>query len=703
MKRSSTYKLGKAPQRLCEFITSANGLSSDKALCLGAGADGTVYIGTDCGLNYTKADGTFGQFPCGEVNCIYSAPNGKVYFAAGSTLYCAENGKMAEVQQFDEKIVGISGDDRVFLVTASVMYELIDGKFVRFFGTDMPAESITCACGRIVSHSGKCLMIFAGKRKNWRCLFPEHSPMPEFKINCLAFDKTLGFLWMGTDKGVFIYDNRCSWFGHKEINALPEEEIYSIRFADDGRVVLGSAAGLIVMTKGKAKYLPATRWACEEKINDAICVGDAIWTATDSGVTRITEKEMTLKEKADYCFELTEKLYCRHEGFLCFLDNVKDGDINTGVPGISDNDGLWTHIYLAALCYCYAVTRDEKVLTAARRSMYAAAKLTKVTGIKGFTARAVRYEGDKNYGVGIDEGIDWCEWHKAPDGTCEWLGETSSDEMTGHFLGFSLYYDFCADEQEKEYIKEIICDIVDHILTHDYKLFDVDNKPTTWACWGPDDLNRNCMWMWEKGVNSLEILTFLKVAYHMSGDEKYKQEYLRLGLEEHYFLNIAQHKKEDGHVNHIDDNLGFLCSQVILRLEEDEAIRNYILMGLRHHWNYERVERNPMFNFIYGAFTDDVCDIDSAVEDLRSLPLDFVNRRIINSSRKNLAFDAEAEQWGGNPQLVAPLDIDERVFGYSDSNFYGVDGGNPVTAHCPSCYLLPYWMGRYFGLIEEDE
>lgn len=703
MKRTATYKLAKAPQRFCEFITAANGLASDKALCLGAGQDGTVFIGTDCGLNYTKADGSFGLFPCGAVSRIFTAKSGKTYFASGKVLYIAENGTIAEMQQFDEDITGISGDDRIFLTTASAIYELVEGAFVRYFGTEMPVEGLAAACGHIMTFSGKVLMIFAGKRKNWRCVFPDNSPMPLFKINCLAFDKTLGFLWMGTDKGVFIYDNRCTWFGHKEINALPEEEIFSIRFAEDGRVVLGSAAGLIVMNKGEAKHLPATRWACAEKVNDALCVGNDIWTATDAGVTKITEKEMTLKEKADYCYELTEKLYLRHEGFLCFLDNVKDGDINTGVPGISDNDGLWTHTYLAALCYCYAVTKDEKVLASARRCMNAMVKLTKVTGIKGFTARAVRYEGDKNYGIDLDKQIDWGEWHKAPDGICEWLGETSSDEMTGHFLGFSLYYDLCADEAEKALIREVICDIVDHILAHNFRLCDIDGLPTTWACWGPDELNRNCMWQWEKCVNSLEILTFLKVAFHMSGDEKYSREYMRLGQEEHYFLNIAQHKMEDGHTNHIDDNLGFLCSQVILRLEEDAAVRSYILMGLRHHWNYERIERNPMFNFIFGAFTGDVCDIDSAVDCLRSQPLDFVNRRILNTNRRDLVFGTEAEQWGGEPQLAAPLDIDERVFGYSDSNFFAPNGGNPATAHCPSCYLLPYWLGRYYGLIEEED
>lgn len=524
--------------------------------------------------------------------------------------------------------------------------------------------------------------------------------MPEFRINCVAFDKSLGFIWLGTDKGAFIYDNRNGWYGHKQINCLPEEEIFAIDITDDGKVILSTDAGLVIINNGAAKYLPATRWTCCEKVNDAIAVGKDIWTATDEGVTKISEKMMTLEEKANYCFDITEKYFVRTDGYVTGLDDIKNGDLSTGTPNITDNDGLWTHTYLGSLCYCYAVTKNEKVLEAARRSMHAMVKLCKVSGKKGFTARAVRYEGEEGFGT-IVENQDWAEWHVAPDGSCEWLGETSSDEMTGHFFGFSLYYDFCANEEEKALIREVLCDIVDHIIENNYRLCDVDDKPTTWAIWTPSELNGNSMWMWEKCVNSLEILTFLNVAYHVSGDEKYRKEFMRLAIDEHFLLNAAQHKKDDARITHIDDNLGFLCTATILRLEKDEAIRKYLLMGMKHHWDYERAERSPLFNLIYGAFTDDMCDIDSAIKSLRDMPTDFSGKRILNSKRRNLVYDTEQERWGEAPQLLVPLDYDEKVCYNYDTNPYETDWGNGHSTSSPSSYLLPYWLGRYYGLIEE--
>ena len=696
--RKGFYKSNRFPQKFCDYYYASNGLLSDKALCLAADKNGTVYIGTDCGLNFTKADGTFGSFACGSVDIIHDLGD-KAYFAGGKTLYVFCDGKIAEVQTFDEEIKGISGQNEAMVITSSMLYRFADGKYSPYYPADLPAQGLKISNGQLISFSGRALCIFAGKRKHWMNIYPEHSTMPEFKINCVEFDETLGFIWLGTDKGAYIYDNRSGWYGHNELNCLPAEEIFSIRFTDDGRVVLSSDAGLIVIKNGAAKYLPATKWACCEKVNDAIAVGNEIWTATDEGVTKITEKEMTLEEKADYCFELTEKYFVRREGFVTGLGGIKNGDISTGTPNITDNDGLWTHTYLGGLCDCYAVTKNEKVLEAARRSMHAMVKLTKASGIKGFTARAVRYEGDKGYGN--LESRDWSEWHKAPDGSCEWLGETSSDEMTGHFFGFSLYYDFCANDEEKALIREVICDITDHIIEHNYRLCDLDGKPTTWAIWTPSELNSNSMWMWEKCINSLEILTFLDVAYHVSGDEKYRNEFLRLAIDEHYLINAAQHKKHDARITHIDDNLGFLCTATILRIEKDEAIRKYLLMGMKHHWDYERNERSPLFNLIYGAFTDQMCDIDTAIKSLRDMTMDYSARRMLNSKRRNLVYDTEQEHWGEDPQLLIPLDFDEKICYNYDTNPYRTDWGNGTSTCSPSCYLLPYWFGRYFGLIEE--
>ena len=115
--RKGYYKSNKYPQRFCDFFSSANGLLSDKALCLAADSDGTVFIGTESGLNFTKADGTFGTFACGKVTNAH-ADGKNVYFSADKTIYLFNEGKISELQTFEEEITGISGKDTIFVITS---------------------------------------------------------------------------------------------------------------------------------------------------------------------------------------------------------------------------------------------------------------------------------------------------------------------------------------------------------------------------------------------------------------------------------------------------------------------------------------------------------------------------------------------------------------------------------------------------------
>ena len=243
--------------------------------------------------------------------------------------------------------------------------------------------------------------------------------------------------------------------------------------------------------------------------------------------------------------------------------------------------------------------------------------------------------------------------------------------------------------------------MVDHMIRNDYKLVDKDGLPTTWANWAPASLNHDNKWVEEKGVNSLELLSFLKTAYHMSGKEIYNKEYKNLIEKHHYMLNVAQHKIQDGHGCHIDDNLGFLSTVTLLRLEKDETLRSIIFMGLEHHWQYEKIERTPLWNFVYGAFTGRYCDVEAAVQTLRETPLSLIEYETVNSTRKKLVYETEQFDMDEPPQLKAPLPADERRVGRDDSNHFKADAGNGTSAEDGSFYLLPYWFARYYNLIKE--
>ena len=239
--------------------------------------------------------------------------------------------------------------------------------------------------------------------------------------------------------------------------------------------------------------------------------------------------------------------------------------------------------------------------------------------------------------------------------------------------------------------------MTDHILDHGYYLVDIDGKPTTWGVWAPEKLNDDPIWWPERGLNSLEILSHLKVAYHIVADPRYERAYNELIEKHHYAINTLLTKVPGG-VSH-DDQLLFLSYYPLLQLEQEPGLRTIFTSSLKRTWQPERVEASPLWNFIYGASTREPCDVEAAVEALREIPLDFIHWKTRNSHRADLKFDPELQRQGIK-QLVAPLCWTERLIHKWDKHPYLLDGGSDLGEGDPTVWLLPYWMGRHHRLIE---
>lgn len=704
-KNKSFYSSGSFKQRSRAFFTEKDGLPSNQVSCVLFDNSGCLWAGTAKGLAWFNGKkfmpATFpGKGAPSAVTMLFCDDTDRLWVGCGPKLYTCAAGKLSLHKDFGTKndVMDMAQHgEQFYMLTKGMLYRHDGTAWQPHRDTEGDVRKLAISQDMLYVSTDQMLSALEGKRPQWKGMHPLLSNMPKSKINALRFD-SLGYLWVGTDEGVFAYDNANYWIGPDEIDNLPAEKIAAIATDKQGGKYFASDNGVIVLDKGALKYLGATRWVPATDVT-ALAVsddGNAVWAATAEGLSCITTEMTTLKAKADHYLKITETHHKRGD-FVCGRRDIVNEDLTTGSVHISDNDGLWTGYFVACETYRFAVTGDKKALENARKSMNALLWLTRVTDIPGFTARAIRRPGEEGFGNGNKE------WHLTPDKSCEWKCETSSDEMVGHFLAFSLYYDMCANESEKKEISAAVCGMVDHMIKNNYRLVDKDGLPTTWACWAPEKLNHDDKWLWEKGVNSLEILSFLKTADHMSDSDVYDKEYKRLIKDHHYALNIAQHKMKDAHCCHIDDNLGFLSSVTLLRLEQDEMMRSLVLMGMEHHWQYERIERTPLWNFIYGAFTDRNCDIDIAVQTLRETPLSLIDYKIINSTREKLLWSTEQEFWGEDAQLVAPLPADERRVGRDDSNFFRADYGNGSSSEDGTFFLLPYWFARYSNLLKETD
>lgn len=685
------FRIGEYTQRITEHFELEGKISS-----IAVAQNGEIYACSENGLCRFK-DGEWNKLFSNQVfSKAYCDKKDRVFASLDKVLYEITGDGAKKVAEFEYPIVDLCGEDKLYVLTQhSLHVESAEG-FFTLQQMDQDEISLAVQGEKVCVASKTCLQRMEGKRRTWRCIFPAYSTMPEIHINVIAFDK-IGYLLVGADEGLFIYDYKSGWVGKNEISVLPSESVYSICVCDDGSFIVGTDAGAVHIKNGLAKYLPATRYAFSTNVTSLASLDGVLYTASEGGIVKISEKLMTLEEKSRLLFENTEKYFPRKPGFVTWVKSLDGKDCSHP----TDNDGLWTQSYLAGLAMWYAVTKDEEVLKAARRTKDAMLFLTRAPEIKGFTARAVRFPGEENWGTNLESDSIGNEWHRSSDGSYEWLGETSSDEMTGHYAGFYLYYDLCATEEEKAEICEAVCNITDHILDNDGYLIDKDGKPTSWACWNESALNLDNAWMWEKGVNSLEMLNFLKISYHMSGNERYNKKYQSLIKDHHFLINAAYHKRADGHSSHIDDNLAMLNTLSYLLVEKDPAIRQYLLMGLASHYEYEKIEGNPYYAFIYKGFTGAPCDVDTVVKALKDYPCDMKNRVMYNSNRRNIEMDYEPLEWYEEPHIKVPFAWDERPFATLGLRAFKVDGGNGITYENGMSFIFIYWLGRFLGIIEE--
>ncbi len=704
------YHVGTFLQPVRKFYTIADGLPSNNVRSLALDGQGRVYAATDKGL--AVLDGQQWQVESQEKVTLLFTDHSRNVWAATEGGVLRQNGKNWQREEnAPGGIVAMSEDDkgRLFAVTANHLYVRDKNGWTEIRNTQGTPRGI-CAYGdgELLVTTDVSLMGLWGKRPTWMSIPPTVDGLLSADTRAIVRLRSDGnhFL-IATDKGVNVYDGNKGWHRINGADGLPILDVTHAAVTpptpplDKGRTGgvswwLGTPVGVCYHRDGEWKYFASLRWLPDDKVQ-AIATADdgSAWVGTPKGISHIHFRPITLLEKAQVFHEAIEKRH-KYFGYVANCGLRQPGDLSQPFRHVTDNDGLWTAMYVAAECFRYAATKDPAAKEAAKKSMDALLRLESITGISGFPARAIRHKDEPGFGQDPSG-----EWHKTPDGEWEWKGETSSDEIDGHFFAFGVYFDLIDDEAERAKVRATCQRVMDHIMEHGYYLVDVDGKPTTWGVWAPEKLNDDPRWWQEHGLNSLELLSYLKVTHHLTGDEKYHRAYVELIQKHGYALNTINQKiTVPGEVNHSDDELAFLAYYSLMRHETDPHLRAIYTQSITRSWRIEQPERSPLWNFIYGGLTGKPCDVEGAVRTLKEIPLDLVIWGVRNSHRADLKWDENSGRFGER-QVIDPLPFDERPMMKWNGNPYRVDSvGNGTAEEDPTMYLLPYWMGRYHGLIE---
>ncbi len=357
-------------------------------------------------------------------------------------------------------------------------------------------------------------------------------------------------------------------------------------------------------------------------------------------------------------------------------------------------------------------------------------------------------------------------------------GDTSSDEIIGHVFLYKLAYDILGPEDPE--LAALIVNTMDkfakHLVDNSYNMVDGSGQPTTWAKFSRTYFH-NGQVLGGAPLNALVLLSVFKVAAHVTGYQKWEDEYRMAAFDEQYqYVEIMTQELERYHLsileyvndistvlgrilrhavgtklfdrayklilNHSDEEMAMLGFYTLFQLEDDEELLKYYREALDDWWFSMSYSENPLWYYVYQlAYPNETKTdaygnslIETASWSLSRHPMDLRRFLATNGNRDDvyeldlddvgiggtneISFDPEAYTpafWDSDSKVLRIVGMifgltkieqkvaapDERAFHkYNGSSFDLDDAHNIYEMEGSTTYSLPYWMGRYHGMLE---
>lgn len=626
-----------------------------------------------------------------------------IYTDDNAVLSNAWAGKLFSPHSLKDAKVLEGGKDFTFMVSDGKELHLIRDSGTLWKGTIQDDEVKDI----IYNKSGNSWWILGNNAIH---LYRPGSVVPEkiledTSLTCftLSQDKIIA----GTSHGYYTLDTKTHGTGLLQ-DRMPWTELTSVAEIN-GFLWFGSTRGAMMLKKdGRFSYYASERWLPSDTVRDIAAGPDSsVLVLTNKGLAVICFDEITLHDKALFFEKQVRERHIRN-GFNATLSGMTKGNLSTGSMEDSDNDGLWTSMYLAAEAFRYSVTRSDEALQNIRESLDAMERLYTINPIPGFPARSFERRGYKYEDVA---------WRRAEDPEWDWKSTTSSDEAIGHIFAFGVIAELIDETEIRNKAVLLIDTLMSHIVKNDLYLIDWDGKPTRWGRWNPVYVNSFPPMIGDRKLNSSNIIGMLQTAYRFTGKEKYMETALSLMKEHGYLENLMKPFSEIGLApgdaddlsrllsdgwNHSDDEMYFLGYWGLYRYALNDTLKNRYREAILDHHDTERPEREGLWNIMAYVAGEKGHDPEDAAWYLKEYPVDLIEWDVRNSHRKDITL---AEPNFRNQTTAEVLPPDELRIARHNANRFIPDGGNGGTSEMSAgdIWLLPYWMGRYLGVISAPQ
>lgn len=331
---------------------------------------------------------------------------------------------------------------------------------------------------------------------------------------------------------------------------------------------------------------------------------------------------------------------------------------DTPIVGSQEDCPLHTGLYLASQSFRYAVTKDPQAREWADQTLEGLLKLEQVTGEPGCLARSFnRTDAPNWHEQAFFFPMEWHESDALPG--YRWMGDLSSDQLTGVMFGLGVYWELCADDVHKATAADLTDRIMQRCVENNFRIVDIDGKMTLWGNFCPD--------LPHEKLNSLLILSHLRTAFKITGSIAYRTAHDRLITKYHYDDEaiLAKVLWPEEWRNGSDDFLAALAFYHLLRFEEDDTLKQKYRMSLNRHWYLWKEMHDPFYDMLYQVLTGEKVIGDPTLANIKGM----------------WGFDRNRRDWSiaseGGTQTVSAEEEGDA-----------------------SKMILNYWFGRHYSLID---
>jgi uncharacterized protein (TIGR03437 family) len=359
---------------------------------------------------------------------------------------------------------------------------------------------------------------------------------------------------------------------------------------------------------------------------------------------------------------ISANIQARHLPFGTVLDPINASPASNQIVGYTrcGDSALWTGAYLAAEAFRYKVTQSADALKNVKTALAGLKALTDVTGDDRLARCMVPASSPYAGGIASEEAQN--SIRRNPPWI--WVDNTSRDQIVGAFFGLGVAYDFVDDTLVKNGVADLATRLIGFIAGHQ---------------WSPNDELSSTFRLRPEALQML-----LQVARHVNPSNPVTGPFLVPPVQSAVLVDVQSNS------SYFKFNLDYMSFYHLVRLQNNDENQG----AYRVARNYTASHQNAFFDIIDRALTGPDAARDA---EARTLLDQWLER-----PKRDYSVDLTRTVQVCGIEACRPVPVPLRPptdFLWQRNPFQLAGGGSGVVEGSGIDYILPYWMGRYYGVI----